>query len=156
MCNFSHKYGKPVHGEATITAFPTIFSGVIQPIFQTPIRKVVKIDGSATVDFDIENDLKLNDEYERVVMVDVIVEEQPTGRHQNNSVEVRVHKYDYQMELIKSADYFKPGLKYIAYVSYSISEKVKQWKKGNGISFSQKIMFYCGTTGLKFFCLFPS
>ncbi|XP_023015119.2 thioester-containing protein 1 allele R1 isoform X1 [Leptinotarsa decemlineata] len=108
--------GRKIQGEATVTAYPTIYSGVIQPIFQNPIRKVQEIDGSITVEFDIEKDLGLNDEYERTVIVDVIVEEKPTGRRQNNSVEVHIHKYDYHMQLIKTADYFKPGLKYTAYV----------------------------------------
>lgn len=91
-------------------------SGVIQPIFQNPVRKVLPIDGSATVNFDIEKELKLTDEYERTVIVDVIVEEALTGRKQNNSVQVHLHKYEYKMELIKTADYYKPGLKYTAYV----------------------------------------
>ncbi|VEN35278.1 unnamed protein product, partial [Callosobruchus maculatus] len=117
--NARTQHGRPIKGEATITIFPTIRSGVIQPIFQNPVRKVVPINGTNTVDFDIEDDLKLNDEYERTVIVDVVVEEFPTGRRQNNSVEVLLHKYDYQMDVVKSADYFKPGLKYIAYVKLS-------------------------------------
>ncbi|XP_050306884.1 CD109 antigen [Anthonomus grandis grandis] len=111
-----YNYGKKVIGEATVTAYPTIYSGVIQPIYQSPIRKVLKIDGSTLVDFDIEKDLRLNDEYERVVIVDVTIEEFLTGRRQNNSAEVHIHKYKYKMDLIKSADYFKPGLTYTAYV----------------------------------------
>ncbi|CAG9766032.1 unnamed protein product [Ceutorhynchus assimilis] len=111
-----YNYGKKVVGEATITAYPTIYSGVIQPIYQNPIRKVVKIDGSTLVEFDIEKDLRLNDEYERLVIVDVTIEEFLTGRRQNNSAEVYVHKYKYKMDLIKTADYFKPGLTYVAYV----------------------------------------
>ncbi|KAL1497123.1 hypothetical protein ABEB36_008133 [Hypothenemus hampei] len=111
-----YNYGKKVRGEATVTAYPTIYSGVIQPIYQNPIRKVVKIDGSTVVDFDIEKDLRLNDEYERVVIVDVTIEEFLTGRRQNNSAQVHIHKYKYKMDLIKTADYFKPGLTYVAYV----------------------------------------
>ncbi|XP_066246674.1 thioester-containing protein 1 allele R1-like [Euwallacea similis] len=111
-----YSYGKKVKGEATITAYPTIYSGVIQPIYQTPIRKVVKIDGTTLVEFDIEKELRLNDEYERAVIVDVTIEEYLTGRRQNNSAEVHIHKYNYKMDLIKTADYFKPGLTYVAYV----------------------------------------
>lgn len=106
-----------MEGEATISIFPTIYSGVIQPIFQNPIRKVIDIDGTTSVEFDIERDLGLNDEYERTVVIDVTIEEFPTGRRQNNSIEVHIHKYDYQMNIIKTADYFKPGLIYTAYVS---------------------------------------
>jgi CD109 antigen len=53
-----YTYGKPVKGEATITAFPDIYSPVLQPVYQSPIRKIVKIEGKATVDFDIVNDLR--------------------------------------------------------------------------------------------------
>ncbi|KAJ8965945.1 hypothetical protein NQ317_008000, partial [Molorchus minor] len=111
-----NKYGREVKGEATVSVYPTIYSGVIQPIFQNPVRKVLPIEGSASVDFDIDRDLALNDEYERTVIIDVVIEEQLTGRRQNNSVEVHIHKYDYQMDLVKTADYFKPGLAYTAYV----------------------------------------
>ncbi|XP_076256034.1 thioester-containing protein 3 isoform X1 [Rhynchophorus ferrugineus] len=114
-----YSYGKKVKGEATITVYPTIYSGVIQPIFQNPIRKVVKVEGTTRVDFEIENDLALNDEYERTVIVDVTIEESPTGRRQNNSAEVHIHKYKYKMDLVKTADYFKPGLRYTAYVKVS-------------------------------------
>ncbi|XP_072395001.1 thioester-containing protein 1 allele R1-like [Diabrotica undecimpunctata] len=114
-----YNYGNKVKGEATVTVYPTIYSGVIQPIFQNPIRKVFPIDGTETVEFDIGRDLQLNDEYERIVILDVAVEEKLTGRRQNNSMEIHIHKYDYHMDLIKSADYFKPGLKYTAYVKVS-------------------------------------
>ncbi|RLU17945.1 hypothetical protein DMN91_010185 [Ooceraea biroi] len=111
-----YTYGKPVKGEATITAYPDIFSGVIQPIFQQPVRKVVPIDGKVTVDFDILTELRLTDEYERPIMIDAVVEEELTTRRQNTSVQVTLHKHKYTMELIKSSEYFKPGLKYTAFI----------------------------------------
>lgn len=89
---------------------------MIQPIFENPVRRVIPIDGTTAVQFNIEKDLRLNDEYERTVIIDVVVEEFPTGRRENNSVQVHLHKYDFKMDLIKTADYFKPGLKYTAYV----------------------------------------
>ena len=61
--------------------------------------------------------LRLADEYERSVQIDVTVEEALTGRRQNNTFEVMLHKHKYKMELIKTSEYFKPGLKYTAYVS---------------------------------------
>ncbi|XP_045472124.1 CD109 antigen [Harmonia axyridis] len=114
-----YHHGHKLQGEATISAFPTIFSRVIQPIFQNPIRKVVPIDGSVEVEFDIDKDLRLNDEYERNVMLDVSVEEKLTGRRENASVNVHIHKYYHRIDLIKTSDYFKPGLKYRAYVKVS-------------------------------------
>jgi len=55
---FRYTYGKAVKGEATVTVYPLYYSGYLQPIFETPIRKVVPIDGKTIVDFDIVKDLK--------------------------------------------------------------------------------------------------
>lgn len=104
-------------GEATITCYPTIYSGIIQPLYQNPIRKVVQLDGKATAEFDLVGDLQLTDEYERTVVIDATVEESLTGRRQNSSTQVQIHKYKYKMELIKTSEYFKPELKYTAFVS---------------------------------------
>ncbi|XP_023714120.1 CD109 antigen isoform X3 [Cryptotermes secundus] len=111
-----YTYGKAVKGEATVTVYPTYYSGLLQPIFQNPVRKVVPIDGKANVEFDITKDLQLGEEYERSVQIDVTVEEALTGRRQNTTFEVMLHKYKYKMELIKTSEYFKPGLKYTAFV----------------------------------------
>ncbi|XP_066596179.1 CD109 antigen-like isoform X2 [Prorops nasuta] len=112
-----YTYGKPVKGEATITAYPDIFSGIIQPIFQSPVRKVLSnFTGKATVDFDIMSELRLSDDYERPIMIDVAVEEALTGRRQNTSMKMTLYKHKYTMELIKTSEYYKPGLKYTAFI----------------------------------------
>jgi CD109 antigen len=59
----------------------------------------------------------LGQEYDRSIQIDVTVEEALTGRRQNTSIEVMMHKYKYKMELIKTSDFLKPGLKYTAFVS---------------------------------------
>lgn len=97
-------------------AYPDIFSGVLQPIYQAPSRKVIQIDGKVTVDFDIMSELNLSDEYERPITIDVAVEEALTGRRQNVSKQITLHKYKYTMELIKTSEYYKPGLKYTTFV----------------------------------------
>lgn len=76
------------------------------------------IDGKAVVEFDIAKELQLTDEFERTIHFDVAVEEALTGRRQNNTAEMILHKYKYTMELVKTSEYFKPGLKYTAFVSY--------------------------------------
>ncbi|XP_031828991.1 thioester-containing protein 1 allele R1 isoform X2 [Nomia melanderi] len=111
-----YTYGKPVKGEATITVYPDIFSGVIQPIYQQPVRKVIPIDGKAVISFDIESELKLSGDYERPVIIDVAVEESLTGRRQNTSMQVTLHRHKYTMDLIKTSEYYKPGLKYTAFI----------------------------------------
>ncbi|XP_076245134.1 thioester-containing protein 1 allele R1 isoform X2 [Calliopsis andreniformis] len=129
-----YTYGKPVKGEATITAYPDIFSGIIQPIYQQPVRKVIPIDGKVTVDFDIHSELKLNDEYERPVMIDVAVEESLTGRRQNTSMQLTLHKHKYTMELIKSSDYYKPGLKYTAFIKLTYHDGTPVRDKKNPVT----------------------
>ncbi|XP_050529257.1 CD109 antigen-like isoform X2 [Daktulosphaira vitifoliae] len=114
-----YTYGKAVKGEATVSVYPTIFSDVIQPIYENPLRKVVPIDGKTVVQFDVVKDLNLNDEYERGVRFEVTVEESLTGRSQNTSANVLIHKHRYRMELIKSSEYFKPGLRFTAYIKLS-------------------------------------
>ena len=56
-------------------------------------------------------------DYDMTVQVDVSVEEALTGRVQNTSFQVNLHKYKYKMDVIKTSDYFKPGLMYTVFVS---------------------------------------
>ncbi|XP_046675493.1 CD109 antigen-like isoform X2 [Homalodisca vitripennis] len=114
-----YTYGRQVRGEATISAYPAYFSSLLQPIFTPPVRKVIPIDGKAVIEFDIVKELRLTDEYERAVQFDVAVEEALTGRRQNNSAQVMLHKYKYKLELVKTSEYFKPGLKYTAFIKLS-------------------------------------
>ncbi|KAJ9578052.1 hypothetical protein L9F63_025088, partial [Diploptera punctata] len=83
-----YTYGKSVEGEATVTVYPTYYSGLLQPIFQNP-----------------------------VLQIDVAVEEALTGRRQNTTFEVMLHRYKYKMEMIKTSEYFKPGLKCTVFVT---------------------------------------
>ncbi|XP_043259825.1 CD109 antigen-like isoform X1 [Colletes gigas] len=129
-----YTYGKPVKGEVTITAYPDIFSGVIQPIYQQPVRKVIPIDGKVTVDFDIQSELKLTDDYERPVMIDVVVEESLTGRRQNTSMQITLHKYKYTMDLIKTSEYYKPNLKYTAFIKLTYHDGTPVRDKTNPVT----------------------
>ena len=59
---------------------------------------------------------RLTDEYERPIQLEVAVEESLTGRRQNVSMQMTLHKHPYTMELIKTSEYYKPGLKYTAFI----------------------------------------
>lgn len=61
---------------------------------------------------------RLVDDFEREIRFDVTVIEDLTERKQNTSSLLTLYKYKYKMELIKTSDSFKPGLKYTAFVSY--------------------------------------
>lgn len=54
--------------------------------------------------------------------IDVIaeVEEYLTKRRYNTTSTLRMYDRDIKLELVKSAESFKPGLKYTAHVSYCI------------------------------------
>ncbi|XP_025405669.1 CD109 antigen-like isoform X2 [Sipha flava] len=114
-----YTYGKNVSGKATISVYPVYFSGSVQPIYENPLRKVVPINGEVVVNFDVVKYLKLENDYDREIKFDVTVEEEHTGRSQNTSVSVMMHKHEYKMELIKTSDFFKPGLKYTAFIKVS-------------------------------------
>lgn len=74
-----YTYGKPVKGEATISVFPKTY-GSFQPLISNLItRKVVKIDGKATVEFDIKNELNFNENYEQTIQIEAVVEEELSG-----------------------------------------------------------------------------
>lgn len=49
-------------------------------------------------------------------MLDVTIEESLTSRRQNTSTHITLHKNKYTMDLIKTSEYYKPGLKYTAFV----------------------------------------
>jgi CD109 antigen len=114
-----YTYGKPVQGEATVSVHPEYFSDLIQPIYQNPLRKVVPINGKTVVQFDVVKDLNLNNEFRRIITFDVTVEEALTGRSQNTSANVMFHNHKYKMDLIRTSEYFKPGLKYTAFIKMS-------------------------------------
>lgn len=60
---------------------------------------------------------RLQGDFSREIQLDVRVEEALTLRRQNITKHITVHKYKYTLELIRTSKYFKPGLKYSAYVS---------------------------------------
>lgn len=118
-----YTYGKPVKGEATISAYPTLYIGSVQPFIQDAIaRKVVPIDGKATVEFDIKEELKLEQEYERDVIIEAIVEEELTGRRQNGTAKTTLHKQRHKIDFIKETEEYKPGLPFNAWVKVSFHD----------------------------------
>lgn len=118
-----YTYGKPVKGEATISAYPTLYIGSVQPFIQDAIaRKVVPIDGKATVEFDIKEELKLDQEYERDVIIEAIVEEELTGRRQNGTGKTTLHKQRHKIDFIKDAEEYKPGLPFNAWIKVAFHD----------------------------------
>lgn len=91
--------------------------GAVQPFIQDNIvRKVVQVDGKGSVEFDIREELKIEGDFERYVNIEAIFEEELTGRSQNGSTQITIHKYKYDMELVKESNDFKAGLPFNVFV----------------------------------------
>ncbi|XP_034230056.1 pregnancy zone protein-like isoform X2 [Thrips palmi] len=139
-----YTYGKPVVGKATVRAplpyywtnpfsahtFPvpggaaenastsTTISTTPRPPRPTHVEKVVPIDGSATVEFDMKEDLKLEDHDWNHVNFEVSVVEDVTGRVLNaTDVEgTQVRRHDFELQFVDTSDTFQPGKLVIAKV----------------------------------------
>ncbi|KAF0289583.1 CD109 antigen [Amphibalanus amphitrite] len=118
-----YTYGKAVRGEVMVRAHPELKSTYLQPIFQDPVRKSAPIDGTADVTFNLKDELGLtNEDYERELVFDVIVTEELTGRAQNASAVTTIHRHKYTLQLVKTAENFKPGLKYTAFLKLATQD----------------------------------
>lgn len=105
-----YTYGKPVRGEATVSIQPKIY-GSFQPVIHDIIsRKVIKIDGKGHVEFDMKEDMKITDEYQREYDMEAVVEEELTGRKQTATFTITLHKYKYTIRNVNSQNTYKPGL----------------------------------------------
>lgn len=112
-----YTYGKPVKGEVTVAVYPKTY-GSFQPFAINLItRKVSKINGKAYVEFDIEKELNVKEDYEQAMALEAIVEEELTGRKQNTTVDLFLHKSKYKIVLSNTAASYKPGLPYNVLVS---------------------------------------
>ncbi|KAE8737042.1 Thioester-containing protein, partial [Frankliniella occidentalis] len=78
---------------------------------------------------------RLQGDFTRDIRLEVIVEEALTLRRQNMSTLVTVHKYKYTMELIRSSRFFKPGLKYSAFVKVAHHDGTPVQDDVNPVSF---------------------
>ncbi|XP_058816280.1 thioester-containing protein 1 allele R1-like, partial [Topomyia yanbarensis] len=118
-----YTYGKPVKGEATVSAYPDFRFHYVQPFERDVItRKTVPIDGKGSVEFDLRDEIKLEGEYTREIVIEAIVEEELTSRKQNTTSKVTIYDRRIKMELVKSGEKFKPGLPYTAWLKASFQD----------------------------------
>lgn len=105
-----YAFGKPIKGEATISVYPKFF-GSLQPfVFDLITRKVVPIDGKAYVEFDIKEELKFKEDYERDILLEAIVEEESTGSKQNTTTVVNLFRDRYSVETVRIPSYYIPSV----------------------------------------------
>jgi len=112
-----YTFGKTAKGNATITASkeaPIWFFNGNKP---KEVSKTVDIDGKKIVEFDIEKDLGIKNNYEEYTIGDTIIlratfTEELSGKEQNATTKVQIHKRPYAFKLKKNGDRFKPGFPY--------------------------------------------
>ncbi|CAH2243434.1 jg9350 [Pararge aegeria aegeria] len=106
-----HFNGLPVKGELTISAYAVFFSGLLQPVFSTPSRKVVDFNGQANVVYDLKTDLDLAEDAARPLVVEAVLEEKNTLIKQNISSRILLLRTPYRLK-VTAPDRFKPTLPY--------------------------------------------
>lgn len=134
-----YTYGKPVKGEATVSAYPDFRFHYVQPFERDVItRKTVPVDGKGSVEFELRDEIKLEGDYTRDIVIEAVVEEELTGRKQNATTKVKIYDKRYKMELVKSADKFKPGLPYTAWLKASFQDGAPVQDSANQVEVTQE------------------
>jgi CD109 antigen len=130
-----YTYGKPVKGQVTLSAYPVLWLGGVQPFVQDSIvRKVIQVEaGKGSAEFDIRKELKIEGDYERYINIEAIFEEELTGRRQNGSTQITIHKFKYNMELIKESENYKPGLPFNLFIKVNYHDGMPLQDKTNPI-----------------------
>lgn len=110
-----YTYGKLVKGEAivSLTPKPTYTYYHRQPDHKDSILKTVPINGKGSVEFDVENDLKLDfSEYVRIRSFELqaTVIEELTNRNQSASKSINIHQDRYKINPSDLSHEFSPGL----------------------------------------------
>lgn len=111
-----HFNGLPVKGELTLSAYAVFFSGVLQPVFSSPSRKVIEFDGEADVTYDLKTDLDLSEDAARPLVIEAVLEERNTLIRQNVSSRILLLRTPYRLK-VTAPEYFKPLLPYNVQVS---------------------------------------
>lgn len=74
-----YTYGKPVKGQAVVTVGPKVYGGYQPLVSDLLSRRTISVDGKGYVEFDIKNDLKATDDYQRDFDIEATVTEDLTG-----------------------------------------------------------------------------
>lgn len=101
----------PVKGELTLSAYAVFFSGLLQPVFSSPSRKVIDFDGEADVSYDLKTDLDLAEDAARPLVIEAVLEEKNTLIRQNVSARILLIRTPYRLK-VTAPEYFKPMLPY--------------------------------------------
>lgn len=98
------------------------FSGLLQPVFSSPARKVIEFNGQAEVLYDLKTDLDLAEDAARPLVVEAVIEEKNTLIRQNITTRILLLRRPYRLQ-VTAPERFKPRLPYIVQVFAVISIK---------------------------------
>lgn len=113
-----YTFGKVAKGTATVTAdisnqYRGFDRAYGRPSATKKVSRTIEVNGKNFVEFDLEKDLGIkNNEYDRLIHIEAQFKEELSGKEVKASCDVRVHKTEHNLELVKSNDKFKPGLPY--------------------------------------------
>lgn len=111
----TYTFGKIAKGNATVTAELEGYGWWRRGSNNEnkKVSKSVEVDGKKFVEFDIKQDLGLEElSYERTVILSTTFTDELSGKEANATTKVTIHKNRQKIELTKSSDKFKPGLPY--------------------------------------------
>lgn len=141
-----YTYGKPVKGEVTLTVAPLTRYNYLAVRPYEQYQTKARIDGTADIYMVLKRDLSLKtDFFEREIEFFALVEEELTGRKYNTTNTMHIFDKDIKVELIKTSETFKPGLKYTAFlkVAYQdntpVNDANSQLKLRYGYSYNEEV-----------------
>nr|BAK64112.1 thioester-containing protein [Hasarius adansoni] len=114
--NAKYTYGKNVKGRVKLIVKPSLRYGYLANE-NKPVVTEAEIDGSIDIPVNVVRDLGLKEDT-LTLEIDVIaeVEEYLTKRKYNASSVIKVYDKEIKIDVVKSAESFKPGLKYTAHL----------------------------------------
>ncbi|XP_076337600.1 CD109 antigen-like isoform X2 [Tachypleus tridentatus] len=147
-----YTYGKPVKGDLTLTVAPRTRYNILSVRPYESIQRKVKIDGTVDIPLTLQRDLKLRkDLFRREIEFFALVEDGLTSRKYNTTNTLWIYDNEVKVQLIKTSETFKPGLKYTCFlkVAYQddtpVDDRENQLKLRYGYSYNEsswKTSFY--------------
>ncbi|KAL1439864.1 hypothetical protein MTO96_009696 [Rhipicephalus appendiculatus] len=142
----TYTYGKPVKGTVTLTVTPRTRYHQLHPRPYEQYQTKTSIDGSVDIPVAIVRDLSLKtDFFLREIEFFALVTEELTGRKYNATSYIIVYDKEIKVELVKTSETFKPGLKYTCFlkVAYQddtpVNDAVNQLTLHYGFNFNEEL-----------------
>ncbi|XP_071036540.1 thioester-containing protein 1 allele R1 [Parasteatoda tepidariorum] len=120
-----YSYGKPVRGEVTLTVAPKTRYNKLAVRPYESFQTKAQVDGSVTIYLNLLQDLSLRtDFFKREIEFFALVVEEETGHKYNSTNTMWIYDKNLKIDLIRTSETFKPGLKYTAFLKISYQDDV--------------------------------